>query len=153
VATLLGAPVVLVVDARSMSRSVAALVHGFASYDPRVRVAGVILNMVGSDSHERMLREALAPQGIPVLGVIRRHADLSTPSRHLGLVPVAERAEAALATVAAAQHIVARSVDLDAVVELAGSAVPLEADPWQPALETVGRPVVALAGGAAFSLV
>ena len=52
VAGLLGAPVILVVDARSMSRSVAALVHGFATYDPRVRVAGVILNMVGSDTHE-----------------------------------------------------------------------------------------------------
>ncbi|MDX6206392.1 MAG: cobyrinic acid a,c-diamide synthase [Frankiales bacterium] len=153
VATLLGAPVVLVVDARSMSRSVAALVHGFASYDPRVRVAGVILNMVGSDSHERMLREALAPQGIPVLGVIRRHADLSTPSRHLGLVPVAERAEAALATVAAAQHIVARSVDLDAVVELAGTAEVRQAEAWRPGLEPVGRPVIALAGGPAFSFV
>ena len=59
VAMLLGAPVVLVVDARSMSRSVAALVHGFVSYDPRVRVAGVILNQVGSDTHEQMLREFL----------------------------------------------------------------------------------------------
>jgi cobyrinic acid a,c-diamide synthase len=153
VATLLGAPVVLVIDARSMSRSVAALVHGFVSYDPRVRVAGVILNLVGSDTHERMLREALAPQAIPVLGVIRRHTDLVTPSRHLGLVPVAERAEAALATVAAAQHIVARSVDLDAVLAVARDAAAQQAEPWRPALEPVGRPVVALAGGAAFSFV
>ena len=162
VATLLGAPVILVVDARSMSRSVAALVHGFSTFDPRVRVAGVILNMVGSDSHEQMLRESLAPQGIPVVGVLRRHAELVTPSRHLGLIPVAERSEAALATVAAAQHLVARSVDLDAVLELARSAAPVEAEPWDPYAEVagfdgrclpLGRPTVAVAGGAAFSFV
>lgn len=161
VAMLLGAPVILVVDARSMSRSVAALVHGFATYESRVRVAGVILNMVGSDTHEQMLRESLAPQGIPVLGVVRRQAELATPSRHLGLVPVAERAEAAIATVTAAQHIVARSVDLDAVTEIAGSATPLDAEPWDPYTEVMrlpelglpSRPTVAVAGGAAFSFV
>jgi cobyrinic acid a,c-diamide synthase len=155
VAALLGAPVILVVDARSMSRSVAALVHGFTTYDPRVRVAGVVLNMVGSDTHEAMLRTSLEPQGISVLGVIRRHDDLTTPSRHLGLVPVAERSEAALAMVAAAQHVVARSVDLDAVVALAGEAQPMNVPAWDPAAEVVpsGGPVVALAGGAAFSFV
>ncbi|MDX6211828.1 MAG: cobyrinic acid a,c-diamide synthase [Frankiales bacterium] len=153
VAVLLGAPVILVVDARSMSRSVAALVHGFVSYDPRVRVAGVILNMVGSDSHERMLRESLAPQAIPVLGVIRRHPDLVTPSRHLGLVPVAERTEAALATVAAAQHVVARSVDLDAIAELARSADPVHGESWHPDVAgDDGRGlIVAVARGEAFS--
>jgi cobyrinic acid a,c-diamide synthase len=151
VAMLLGAPVVLVVDARSMSRSVAALVHGFATYESRVHVAGVILNMVGSDTHEQMLRDSLAPQGIPVLGVIRRHADLTTPSRHLGLVPVAERHDAALATVAAAQHVVARSVDLDAVVALASAAQTLEVEPWQPpALDGAGL-TVAVARGQAFT--
>jgi cobyrinic acid a,c-diamide synthase len=162
VAHLLGAPVILVVDARSMSRSVAALVHGFATYDPRVRVAGVILNMVGSDTHEAMLRASLEPQGIPVLGVIRRHDDLTTPSRHLGLVPAAERPEAALATVAAAQHIVARSVDLDALVALAQSAAPMNEPSWDSTEEVTrvvrlagqhARPLVALAGGPAFSFV
>ncbi|NEA06142.1 cobyrinate a,c-diamide synthase, partial [Streptomyces sp. SID10116] len=91
VAKLLRAPVVLVVDASSQSRSVAALVHGFASWDPEVRVAGVILNKVGSDRHETLLREALDEAGVPVLGVLRRAAQVQTPSRHLGLVPVAER--------------------------------------------------------------
>jgi cobyrinic acid a,c-diamide synthase len=153
VAMLLGAPVILVVDARSMSRSVAALVHGFATYESRVRVAGVILNQVGSDTHEQMLRTSLAPQGIPVLGVIRRHADLVTPSRHLGLVPVAERAEAALATVAACQHVIARSCDLDAIVELAAGADKIEAAPWQPEIPAdAGRgTTVAVAGGEAFT--
>ncbi|MDX6257032.1 MAG: cobyrinic acid a,c-diamide synthase [Frankiales bacterium] len=153
VAVLLGAPVILVVDARSMSRSVAALVHGFTTYDPRVRVAGVILNMVGSDAHEEMLRTSLAPQAIPVLGVIRRHGDLVTPSRHLGLVPVAERAEAALAMVAAAQHIVARSVDLDAVAALARTAEAVDAEAWQPEVAGDGGRglTVAVARGEAFS--
>ncbi|MEU1135149.1 cobyrinate a,c-diamide synthase, partial [Streptomyces sp. NPDC005900] len=101
VAKLLRAPVVLVVDASSQSRSVAALVHGFASWDPGVRVAGVILNKVGSDRHELLLREALEESGVPVLGALRRAPQVDTPSRHLGLVPVAERHADAVASVAA----------------------------------------------------
>jgi cobyrinic acid a,c-diamide synthase len=153
VATLLGAPVILVVDARSMSRSVAALVHGFATYDPRVRIAGVILNQVGSDTHEQMLRDSLEPQGIPVLGAIRREADLVAPSRHLGLVPVAERAEAALATVEACRHVVARSVDLDAVVALAHTAAPINVAAWEPDIAPGSGDglTVAVARGEAFS--
>lgn len=79
VAKLLRAPVVLVVDASSQSRSVAALVHGFASFDPQVRLGGVILNKVGSDRHEVMLREALEEAGMPVLGVLRRAPQVATP--------------------------------------------------------------------------
>ena len=75
VAALLDAPVILVVDASSQSRSVAALVHGFASFDPAVRFAGVILNRVASDRHEQVLRESL--RGVPVLGVLRRDAAIS----------------------------------------------------------------------------
>lgn len=72
VAKLLKAPVVLVVDASSQSRSVAALVHGFASFDPEVRLAGVILNKVGSDRHEELLREAMEEVGVPMFGSLRR---------------------------------------------------------------------------------
>ena len=68
IARLLQAPVVLVVDASAMSGSVAALVHGYATWDPRVRVAGVVLNRVGSEGHAEMLRDALAPLGVPVIG-------------------------------------------------------------------------------------
>ncbi|WP_103505553.1 cobyrinate a,c-diamide synthase, partial [Streptomyces sp. FM008] len=71
-AKALRAPVVLVVDGSSQSRSVAALVHGFASWDPEVRIGGVILNKVGSDRHEELLREALDEAGVDVLGVLRR---------------------------------------------------------------------------------
>ncbi|WP_131743464.1 cobyrinate a,c-diamide synthase, partial [Actinomadura roseirufa] len=99
VAMLLEAPVVLVVDASAAAgRSVAALVHGFRSFGS-VRVAGVILNRLGSDAHEEMCRAAVAELGLPVLGALRRHSGAATPSRHLGLVPAAERRDEAVATV------------------------------------------------------
>ncbi|GHF88119.1 cobyrinate a,c-diamide synthase [Streptomyces griseosporeus] len=134
VAKLLGAPVVLVVDASSQSRSVAALVHGFASWDPEVRVGGVILNKVGSDRHEALLREALESAGVPVLGVLRRAAPVATPSRHLGLVPVAERQGDAVEAVAAMAALVADGCDLAALEALARSAgaVPGGSAPWTP---------------------
>ncbi|MEW1913063.1 cobyrinate a,c-diamide synthase [Kitasatospora sp. NPDC085895] len=155
VAKLLKAPVVLVVDASSQSRSVAALVHGFASWDPQVRLAGVILNRVASDRHEQLLREALEEgSGVPVLGCVRRTASVATPSRHLGLVPAVERSADALWAVRDMGELVAASVDLDALLALARSAPPLDAGPWSAAAEVspvAGRPRVALAGGAAFS--
>jgi len=83
VARLLDAPVVLVVDAAAQARSVAALVHGFRSFGPGLRIAGVILNRVGSDRHEQILRDACAEVGTPVLGVLRRHDAVAAPSRHL----------------------------------------------------------------------
>ena len=105
VAKLLRAPIVLVVDAAAMARSVAAIVHGYATFDPDVDVAGVILNRVGSPWHVELLREALAPLEVPVLGALPREEAIATPERHLGLVPVAEReprAREAIATLAAA---------------------------------------------------
>ncbi|MFF5706735.1 cobyrinate a,c-diamide synthase [Streptomyces sp. NPDC012794] len=158
VAKLLRAPVVLVVDASSQSRSVAALVHGFASFDPQVRLGGVILNKVGSDRHEAMLREALEEAGMPVLGVMRRAPQVATPSRHLGLVPVAERRADAVAAVAALAGQVRAGCDLDALMALARTAPPLDCAAWSPrdavsAVPDAGgrRPVVAVAGGAAFT--
>ncbi|GAB2884921.1 cobyrinate a,c-diamide synthase [Streptomyces deserti] len=133
VAKLLRAPVVLVVDASSQSRSVAALVHGFASWDPEVRVGGVILNKVGSDRHEELLREALDQAGVPVLGVLRRVAQVDTPSRHLGLVPVAERRSAAVEAVAAMAAQVREGCDLGALVALARSAGVLSCAAWDAA--------------------
>ncbi|MEW2577135.1 cobyrinate a,c-diamide synthase [Streptomyces syringium] len=159
VAKLLRAPVVLVVDASSQSRSVAALVHGFASWDPEVRVAGVILNKVGSDRHERLLREALDESGVPVLGALRRAPAVHTPSRHLGLVPVAERSTEALDAVAAQATQVREGCDLEALLALARSAPALTDEAWDPTAScppadgqpSGPRPVVAVAGGAAFT--
>ncbi|MBQ0986689.1 cobyrinate a,c-diamide synthase [Streptomyces sp. F63] len=135
VAKVLRAPVVLVVDASSQSRSVAALVHGFASWDPEVRLAGVILNKLGSDRHEELLREALDASGVPVLGALRRSPDAGTPSRHLGLVPAAERRAEAVASVAALAERVRAGCDLDALFALARSAPPVPGPVWDPAAE------------------
>lgn len=154
VATLLRAPVVLVVDAAAQARSVAALVHGFATFDPDVRLGGVILNRVGSDRHETILRASLGAAGVPVLGAVRRLEQLHTPSRHLGLVPAAERSTEAVTTVRRLGEVVAEGVDLDAVLALARTAPPLGAVPWDPAAEVrpvAGRPRIAVAGGPAFT--
>ncbi|PCG84546.1 cobyrinic acid a,c-diamide synthase [Streptomyces sp. WZ.A104] len=156
VAKLLRAPVVLVVDASSQSRSVAALVHGFASWDPRVRIGGVILNKVASDRHEALLRDALDESGLPVLGVLRRAPQVATPSRHLGLVPVAERQGDAVDAVRAMGERVRAGCDLDALMALARTAPALPDEAWEPAYALGAsvrgpRPVVAVAGGAAFT--
>ena len=151
VARLLDAPVVLVVDASSQSLSVAALVHGFTTFDPGVRLAGVVLNRVGSDRHESLLREALDGR-TTVLGVLRRDAGVLTPSRHLGLVPAAERAIEAVATVDRLASVVRRGCDLDALLALARTAPPLTGQPWQAPVSSQGRrPVIAVAGGPAFT--
>ncbi|WP_333771124.1 cobyrinate a,c-diamide synthase [Streptomyces sp. IBSBF 2435] len=135
VATLLRAPVVLVVDASAQARSVAALVHGFASFDPRLRIGGVVLNKVGSERHERILRDALEEVGVPCLGALPRGADLVVPSRHLGLVPAAERVTAAREFVRAAATRVRETCDLPSLLSLARTAPPLPALPWDPAAE------------------
>ena len=130
VARLLGAPVVLVVDAARAGRSVAALATGFAAFDPRTPVHGVILNRVASDRHERLLREALAASGIAVYGVIRRTDGIVTPSRHLGLIPAAERPAVAGQAITRLGELIAASCDLDALLALARSAADLPGPAW-----------------------
>src|ERR687893_989600 len=125
VAKLLRAPVLLVVDAAAMARSAAAMVHGYVTFDPELNLVGVILNRLGSREHERMLREAIAPLGIPVLGVLRRDAEISTPGRHLGLVPVAERRDEARAALDAAGATISRSCDIKGILRLAPPPRPL----------------------------
>lgn len=153
VAALLSAPVLLVVDASAQGRSIAALVHGFRTFGSGVRLAGVVLNRVGSNRHEAILREALDEVGLPVLGVLRRHDAVVAPLRHLGLVPVAERRAEAVDSVRALAELVTASIDLDAVLALARTAPALPGTTWSPdSLDPVpGRPVVAVAGGPAFS--
>lgn len=85
-AATLQLPVILVVDAERQSQSIAALVYGFARFRPEIEVAGIIVNRVATTRHERMLRAALAPLDIPVLGVLPRRDTLHLPDRHLGLV-------------------------------------------------------------------
>ncbi|MEV6275935.1 cobyrinate a,c-diamide synthase [Nocardia sp. NPDC051832] len=130
VASLLGAPVILVVDARGHSQSLAALLHGFATFDSGIRLGGVILNRVGSERHDQVLRAACARVGLPVLGSLPRMAELEVPSRHLGLIPAVEHGSAATAAVAAMTDLVAAHVDLAGIARLARSTAGGPA--WDP---------------------
>jgi cobyrinic acid a,c-diamide synthase len=150
VAGLLQAPVVLVVDAAAVGASVAAMVHGFATFEPATAVAGVILNRVGSDSHEALLRSALEPTGLPVLGALRRSPEYAWRDRHLGLVPVVEQPDDVRRSVAALAAAVARDCDVDAILALARSAPAFPVDD-APAARAQGHAVVAVARGPAFS--
>ncbi|HKA83438.1 MAG TPA: cobyrinate a,c-diamide synthase [Acidimicrobiales bacterium] len=150
VAALLDAPVLLVVDAGAMSASVAALVRGYRDHDPRIELAGVVLNQVGSPGHEQLLREAVAPLGIPVLGALPRDDALRWRDRHLGLVPVAERPAAVRASLDRLAAAIAGGFDLDAVEAVARAARSIEAVP-PPTPLPVGRCRIAVAAGAAFT--
>lgn len=151
VAGLLGAPVVLVVDARGQSHSIAALLHGFSTFDPHTRIAGVVLNRVGSERHDEVLRQACEHAGLPVFGSIPRAEALTVPSRHLGLVTAVEHGRAARDAVAAMTDLVARHVDLDAIAGCARAAVTEPA--WSPGTAEPAPPgvTVALAAGKAFT--
>jgi cobyrinic acid a,c-diamide synthase len=156
VARLLQAPVILVVDASAQGRSIAALLHGFASFDRATRISGVILNRVGSPRHEQLLRDAVAAIGLPVLGAIYRRDALATPSRHLGLIPAAERSVEARATVDALADAMRDSLDLDAIAAIAATAPALTGPAWDATAEVrdpirIRAPRIALAGGRAFS--
>jgi cobyrinic acid a,c-diamide synthase len=153
VARLLGAPVILVVDAKGQSQSMAALLHGFSTFDDSTRIAGVILNRVGSPRHDGVLRQACEHAGVPVLGSLPRLDELSVPSRHLGLVTAVEHGDNARVAVDAMSSLVAAHVDLAGVVAAAGTRI--AAQPWTPE-DAVGDrtacgATVALASGKAFS--
>ncbi|WLP91170.1 cobyrinate a,c-diamide synthase [Gordonia sp. NB41Y] len=170
VATLIGAPVILVVDAAGHSQSLAALLHGFLGYSPAVRIAGVILNRVGSARHETVLRQACTRVGLPVYGVLHRDPALTVPSRHLGLIPAAERRGEAVAAVDAMTAGIATGLDLPGIVAAASQRTTGPVTPWS-ADEAIGahtesgahteisaaphrsgeRPVIAVAAGAAFT--
>jgi cobyrinic acid a,c-diamide synthase len=153
VAALLGAPVILVVDSRGQSHSIAALLHGFSTFDPAIRIVGVVLNRVGSPRHEEVLRQACEQTGIQVLGVIPRSDEVEVPTRYLGLVTSIEYGRRTRIAIEAMTALVARHVDVEAVCAAAESRVTDVA--WDPAA-AVGEPIsrqvtVALAAGKAFS--
>lgn len=90
IARLLGIPVVLTLDCRRLSGSIAAITCGFRDFDPQVRLAGVVLNQVGSDRHRELLSEALVATNVPILGTWHRNDEIGLRDRHLGLVPADE---------------------------------------------------------------
>ena len=126
----------LVLDIGRQSRSVAAIAAGMAAYDPSIDVVGVILNSAGSARNVAEIEQALT---LPVLGVLPRDEELATPSRHLGLVPAAERDES-VAMVERLGGQVAKHLDLDALLAVARSAPDLDGAPWDPAAEMARGP-------------
>nr|WP_294918420.1 cobyrinate a,c-diamide synthase [uncultured Neokomagataea sp.] len=121
IAQRFGIPVLLVLDVSGQGQSAAAVAHGFATLQPGVQVMGVLLNRVASDRHERMAKQAIEAAGLPVMGVVRRDAELALPERHLGLVQAREQ-EALPGLLADLAERIEAGVDLEKV--LAG-AVPL----------------------------
>jgi cobyrinic acid a,c-diamide synthase len=164
IARLVDAPVLLVVDAAGSSRTAAAAALGLRAFDlpsssPGARpgvfplIAGVIVNRVASSRHAAELAAVFERAGLPVLGMVPRNAGIAAPSRHLGLVPAAERDESAATVAALAAH-VAEHVDLDAVRQLAAAAPGLDTEPWDPTAAVTpvtGRPVVGVMAGRAFT--
>ncbi|MCY0869350.1 MAG: cobyrinate a,c-diamide synthase [Firmicutes bacterium] len=129
VALLLQAPVVLVVDAWSMARSAAAVVLGFMHLEPRVRIAGVILNRVGGRGHAELVQAAIEQVcGVPVVGYLEADESVCLPERHLGLVPAAERGDLRPLFARLAQA-AQTTLDLDALVGCARSARSLSPAP------------------------
>ncbi|MGH8981764.1 MAG: cobyrinate a,c-diamide synthase [Acidimicrobiales bacterium] len=158
VALLLDAPVVLVVDASSMSGSVAALVHGFDDTLRRLGgrpLAGVVLNRVGSDTHTAMLADALATQlgtrAPPLVGMVRRGAVDMWRDRHLGLVPVAEQRATVAASVRALGGALGSALDLDALERIARAAPARAVADLTPLEPVAGSVRVAVAAGPAFT--
>ena len=154
-ARLLQAPVVLVLDASAMARSAAAVVRGFRDFDPRVPLAGVVLNRVGGAGHARLVQTAIeAETGVPVLGYLAHSPELVLPERHLGLVPTAESGPWG-EWISYVRQSMEATVDIDRMLSLAEAAPPLldlADDPFnfQPVSP---RPIIAIARDAAFNFI
>jgi len=144
-------PVLLVLDVSGQSQTAAALVRGLTIHDPAVRIAGVVLNRVGSERHRLLVSDAIAALGVPVMGAIPRDANLSLPERHLGLVQANEHPDLAkwierLAAVAE------QYINLDEVVATSATLTPGAAKGCATALPPPGNRI-ALAVDAAFSFI
>jgi len=125
-AALLGTPVVLVIDARGMTRGIAPLILGYQAFDPNIRIAGVILNQLGGSRHEAKLRAVIRHYtGVPVLGAVQHDERLAIAERHLGLLPCNEAEGARRRIDEIAAHIAAQ-VDLDQVLAISRQAPPLQ---------------------------
>lgn len=124
ISKLLKIPVVLVIDAKSMGESAAALALGFRAYDGGTDIRGVILNRLGSETHRQIICEAMGKIGMPVLGAFFRDEGLRLPERHLGLLPAGEKldVESAIRTIGEAAE---KSLDIGAIIKIAESAPPM----------------------------
>lgn len=127
-ARLLDLPVVLVLDARGMTRGIAPLILGYQAFDPQLRIAGVILNRLGGTRHEAKLRAVIEHYtDVPVLGAVLDNPELAIVERHLGLMPANETAaEAHNATIAAIARTVSEQVDIDRLLQVTATDKPLQ---------------------------
>jgi cobyrinic acid a,c-diamide synthase len=151
VAAALAMPILLVIDVSGQAQSAAAMVKGCGTYDERLKVAGVIVNRVGSDRHRRLVVEAIEAMGAPVVGALPRNDTIALPERHLGLVQAGET-EALEARLEAIADFVERHVDCTRVLTLAGELDCPSSAPAPAALRPPGQRI-ALARDAAFSFV
>jgi cobyrinic acid a,c-diamide synthase len=153
IARMLAAPVLLVLDASAMARSAAAIVQGMRDFGPKVQIAGVLLNRIGSRMHAQMVRSAIEEAtGVPVVGYLPRDDALNLPERHLGLVPVSEPTTRA-SWINLAREKIAATVNVEQVLALARTAPPLpvsEDDPFV-AIAPSSQSVIAVARDAAFN--
>lgn len=124
IAKLINAPVILVIDAKSMGESAAAIALGYKLYDTDVNIAGVILNRLGSDTHRDIICQAMTQLDIEVLGCIYRNEAFSMPVRHLGLTPTTENnADSAVDAMIAN---ISAQVNIERVIEISRIATPLD---------------------------
>jgi cobyrinic acid a,c-diamide synthase len=147
-ARLYGLPVLLVLDVSGQSQTAAAVAKGFASYDSAVRIAGVVLNRLGSERHRKLASEAIEALGIPVVGGVMRDPSLTLPERHLGLVQAGEHADID-AHIDRLAEVMGRSIDIDRVLDLMTPLEPVGGE-VSAALPPPGQRI-ALAQDAAFS--
>jgi cobyrinic acid a,c-diamide synthase len=149
-ASRFGWPVLLVLDVSGQAQTAAAVAHGMDSYDPSVRVAGLILNRVASPRHENAIRKALQRVGAPVVGVLPRQATIALPERHLGLVQAREQSDL-MARLEALRAFCEAYIDLDDVMQLASPfrlATAMGAQPLPPPAQRI-----AMARDDAFSFI
>ncbi len=158
IAKLTRTPVILIVDAKSAARSVAATVLGFKNFDPALNLAGVILNRVGSERHLALVSEAIEKYcNVPIVGHIKKNASLELPSRHLGLIPTGEGGELT-EKVGQLGEVIAEGIDLAGIAAIAENApelVPPEKDALFPRglhdTDMGGRVKIGIAQDEAFS--
>ena len=150
IAEMMGWPVLLVIDVSGQAQTAAAIATGLRDFRKGVRLAGVVLNHVGSARHRDLVRNAMADAGIVVFGALPRHAEISLPERHLGLVPAEEQADVD-GLIAEAARVVTEHIDLDAVLQSAGA--------WSPSPGSCSLRItppgqrIAIAHDAAFSFI
>jgi len=149
IAAALGWPVLLLIDASGQAQSAAAVVKGCATYDPRIRIAGVVLNKIGSPRHARLAGDAIAALGIPVVGILPRSDGIALPERHLGLVQAGETDDLERRLDAMADFVSA-NVQIDAIRALARRGAVYTGPPSALAVRPPGQRI-AVAQDAAFS--